>query len=344
MAENRIITDGDPIPYTAGAGSEKRIHHINWVDANDKEHYDILESDPREFVKKIKADGGEITDRELEIEPRPWSFCEVMVRSMVHGTERHCAKHLGTNSYTHEIILSGKTNFRNDVATVTPYKGSRAGKLKPHWYTQIREMLVDSFGAEVIEGIEADDEVSIRMNEGRQWGDHCILSTIDKDLDQIIGKHWDNKKKVFYMVGAEEATFLLYSQILSGDPTDDIPGAMGLGPGKAQKLIGKWQEEYQADSVIQAAYPMVELYLWDNIVQEYSQRGSKGAFPNLFPEALAIEQARLVNLQSYRGQLWTPPGHEPEDVNEWHVKRINAGVDWDKVPEVMSPDEYDHGT
>lgn len=310
MGLNRIIVDADPILYTAGAAAEQREHDIIWEDDKGGMHRSMLKEDPRAFVKQIKADGGKIVERELMIHPKPWPFCAMLVRSVVGGIRRRCETYLKTDKVEWELILSGEGNFRNGIATVTPYKGSRKDKLKPHWYPNIRQYLIDSFDAIVVDGIEADDEVSIRMNEARSLGDKAILATIDKDLDQIEGVHWDYKKHVMYNVTHDDGQFLLYSQILSGDATDDIPGCMGLGPVNAQKLIKKWSKEWEDSEWRHDSFPDMDMFLWENIVAEYSQRGCKGAFPNLFPEALAIEQARLVALQEYRTQLWTPPGAE----------------------------------
>ena len=58
------------------------------------------------------------------------------------------------------IFLSGQTNFRYDIATIQPYKGNRTDR-KPYWYNEIREYLINNRGAEVVQGIEADDALAM---------------------------------------------------------------------------------------------------------------------------------------------------------------------------------------
>jgi hypothetical protein len=52
---------------------------------------------------------------------------------------------LDTDGY--ELFLTGKTNFRNDVAVTVPYKGNRTNKAKPVHLPLLREYLVTAWGA-----------------------------------------------------------------------------------------------------------------------------------------------------------------------------------------------------
>ena len=59
------------------------------------------------------------------------------------------------------LYISGKDNFREKVATILPYKGNRDPLHKPKYYKEIREYLKDAYGAQVVDGQEADDEIGI---------------------------------------------------------------------------------------------------------------------------------------------------------------------------------------
>ena len=61
---------------------------------------------------------------------------------------------------TYRGFLSGNGNFREQVATIKPYKGNRDAKHKPKYYKEIKQHLIDRWNAEVIDGREADDALA----------------------------------------------------------------------------------------------------------------------------------------------------------------------------------------
>ena len=64
-----------------------------------------------------------------------------------------------------ELHLTGKGNFRHDVAVTLPYKGNRKYTAKPIHYKAIRKHMVDKWDAIVTDGMEADDKLAIRQHE-----------------------------------------------------------------------------------------------------------------------------------------------------------------------------------
>ena len=87
---------------------------------------------------------------------------------------------------TYELFLTGKNNFRNTVATTTPYKGNRKDVAKPIHLEFLRGYMVDAWGATVSDGEEADDLIAIRATE---LGDDALMVSIDKDFNQVAGWH-----------------------------------------------------------------------------------------------------------------------------------------------------------
>ena len=79
----------------------------------------------------------------------------------------------------HELFLTGKQNFRYDIAVTAPYKGNRKDKAKPKHLPLLREYLQVSWDASVSDGQEADDDIAIRATE---LGEDCIIASIDKDF------------------------------------------------------------------------------------------------------------------------------------------------------------------
>jgi len=112
------------------------------------------------------------------------------------------------------LHLTGKGNFRDEIAVTAPYKGNRKGAEKPKHYKLIRDYLVYSWDAVIWEGMEADDAIAIEATELK--GDGVIVS-LDKDLDQVVGWHYNFVKDNLYYIDQETANFNFYKQFLTGD-------------------------------------------------------------------------------------------------------------------------------
>jgi DNA polymerase-1 len=117
---------------------------------------------------------------------------------------------------------------------------SRQTKGKPPNVTvpALRELLVMSGHAIASEGCEADDYVRTWALQARAAGIEYVICSIDKDLKCIPGTHYfmHKGKEQLVEIGEFEAEKFFYTQLLSGDPTDSIPGIPGIGPVKAEKL------------------------------------------------------------------------------------------------------------
>ena len=81
----------------------------------------------------------------------------------------------------YKAYITGRGNFRNEIAVTEPYKGNRKDAKRPKHYEAIRKHL-QRLGAELVEGQEADDAVAIEASTNGGW-----IVSIDKDLDQVAG-------------------------------------------------------------------------------------------------------------------------------------------------------------
>lgn len=180
-----------------------------------------------------------------------------------------------------EFYLTGKTNFRNDIAVTRPYKGNRKSE-KPVHLQALRDYLVDEYGAVVSEGNEADDMMAIRQTE---LGDDSIIISLDKDLDMVKGWHYNFVKHEKYYITAEEGMLKFYTQILTGDKVDNIQGVHRCGPKKAEKILQDCK---------------TELEMWEAVVEAHGS------------EERALEDARLLWMQTKEGELWLPPNQREE--------------------------------
>jgi len=180
----------------------------------------------------------------------------------------------------YELHLTGKGNFRNDIAVTVPYKGNRAELKKPVHLQSLRQHLMDEWDAKVAQGQEADDAIAIRATE---LGDEAIIVSLDKDFDQVQGWHYNFVKHDMYYVTAEEGLLNFYMQFLTGDRIDNIIGVKGIGPVKARKLL--------------SGLSQVPSKLWQTVVEYLG-------------EERALENGRLLYLRRKEGEIWNPPSEE----------------------------------
>ena len=141
----------------------------------------------------------------------------------------------------YNLYLTGKFNFREQVATLLPYKGNRDPDHKPKYYNEIKEYLIDTWNAQVIDGMEADDAVGIEQYKHKDKS--TVIVSTDKDLDCIPGHHYNWVKKIFYYVTLNQANLNFLGQMLEGDRSDNIPGINGIGPKTVPKIIAKCNED-----------------------------------------------------------------------------------------------------
>jgi 5'-3' exonuclease len=193
-----------------------------------------------------------------------------------------------------EVFLSGKTNFRFDIAVTEPYKGNRAGKEKPIHFQALRDYLVEEWDADVSVDQEADDTIAIRATE---LGDEGIIVSLDKDFDQVVGWHYNFAKKRLYYIEQDEGDLNFYMQFLMGDRIDNIIGVKGIGCVKAAKLLdGK------------TPYEMYQVCV------------------EHLGEERALENGRLLYLRRKEGELWMPPEAEETTSHEAKQEERTKGL------------------
>jgi hypothetical protein len=176
----------------------------------------------------------------------------------------------------HELFLTGKANYRNEIAVTAPYKGNRKDVKKPKHLPLLREYLQTAWGATVSDGQEADDDIAIRATE---LGDEAIIVSIDKDFMQVPTWHYNFVKKVKKYVTPEEGLRFFYKQILTGDNADNIKGLHLVGEVRATKMLADAKTEQE---------------LYQCCVE------AMGA-------ERVLENARLLWLRRQPNQLWEPP-------------------------------------
>ena len=156
------------------------------------------------------------------------------------------------DSYYLSIFDAKGKNFRHDI-----YKDYKANR--PPMPEDLREQLsplkeiCDAMGMPVIEipKVEADDVIATLAVMGSQQGMPIIISSLDKDLMQLVEdplvKMMNTMNNQIYDVAGVEEKFGVHpNQIIDylaivGDTSDNIPGVPKVGPKTAVKWLGEFK-------------------------------------------------------------------------------------------------------
>lgn len=222
----------------------------------------------------------------------PFDFVRELLHQRIDTIAYNCRTTLPPKIY----MTEGRT-FRYDVAKKKPYKGTRSSK-KPWHFDNLTTYLRDVLGAQIVTGIEADDQLAIDHVSSNGT---TILCSRDKDLKQIPGwfYSWElgqqpsfgpllitkegsleftpaipEKKRPAKLTGTGYKWFC--AQCLIGDPTDNIPGLPGCGPVEAYKRLteGIWEgDAFQASQLTRVLVDSYTEHYGPTWEQELTEQG-----------------------------------------------------------------------
>jgi len=118
-----------------------------------------------------------------------------------------------------------------------------------------------------------------------------IIITVDKDLDNTPGWHYNFVKKEKYWITEEEGIRNFYKQLLTGDAVDNIKGIKGIGPKRAEHLLGRGKNEKDYYSIV---------------LQQYRHH-LPYEFTGVNPTEQLNENAQLLWIMREEGKHWSPP-------------------------------------
>lgn len=191
------------------------------------------------------------------------------------------------------VYLTGSGNYRAQIAH--DYKGNRKSTEKPEHYGAIKEYMIETLGAVLIEGEEADDA----LGYGACTQGHGI-ATLDKDLDGVPGVHYNWKRKEVYYVSPEDADRFFYKQMLTGDATDNIPGLFRMTGKKASKKFYEPLETMDSPAEMYAHVRAIYSDAYDSV----------GMCPDDKDEVIdgwLLKIARCLWIRREPGQMWEVP-------------------------------------
>lgn len=243
---DRVLIDGDILCHKAACVSEIREHSVVWPDGNSYLAF-RKKADALEYIEDKEGYSIQITQ-----EPLPMSFAKDCVVSIIQGI----INELDCSNLTIYLSNSDSRNcFRRRA--YPDYKANRKTLIKPINLPAIRQFLIEGYDAKVMDIVEADDGLGADQCMSK---DHTVIASIDKDLLQIPGYHYniDSKQlikssdpgKLWIQTRGKNKKdlkgygFLWFAaQMLLGDTVDNIKGIKGVGPVKVFGLLGDLKDK-----------------------------------------------------------------------------------------------------
>ena len=199
---------------------------------------------------------------------------------------------LETKADDYTMYLGGSTNYRYSI--YPDYKGNRKED-KPTHYHALRRYLLDTYKCITTEDIETDDALCIEQYE---HGDESVICSIDKDLLQVPGHHYNFVKSESSYISAVEGNRNFYKQLIAGDGADNIPSY----DGKVRNAIPKFIQELlnPLDSL------ETSLDMYEHCLELYS----RGWCPSS-KQFIMHRNAQLLYLLRTHNDTWLPPIMNP---------------------------------
>lgn len=192
------------------------------------------------------------------------------------------------NDYT--LYIGGSTNFRYNVWPL--YKANRVAP-KPAHYQATRQYLLDNYKCEVTQYIEADDALGI---EQCKLGNSSVICSIDKDLLQIPGHHFNFVKGESLYVSEVDGLRTFYKQLITGDGADNIPSYDGKIRNTTPKFIQRLLEPIDTMTHEGSMYDYVANTIYDNY-----------DWPRPEQYETMLRNAKLLYIWKKENDEWTPP-------------------------------------
>jgi DNA polymerase-1 len=215
--------------------------------------------------------------------------CDELIRKILHDT----------NSLHYKTFLTGTDNFRKKL--FPEYKANRKDKPRPKWLQACRDHLVKYWHAEIVDGKEADDALGIEQTAHEL---DSVICSIDKDLLQIPGFHYNFVKQEEKFISPFDGMRNFYKQLITGDSADNIPAFDGKLrnsiPKFVQKLLDPLDEMIEELDMYNYAYKV-----WE---EEF---GNPLGFKHL--EERLHTHASLLYIWRKENDKWIKPGAQQDD-------------------------------
>jgi DNA polymerase-1 len=194
----------------------------------------------------------------------------------------------GANEAMLYLSPGNQASFRYRIAP--DYKANRKDKPKPKHYKFLRDFLKSEFLAITGDDEEADDSLGVALSSDKEGT--SILVSIDKDLDQIAGWHFNFVTEETYKISPLEGARVFYTQLLVGDTSDNIEGCPKVGKITAARLLEGCETEKEMYEVCLKAY----------------KRAFKNDLRRLFTAERILKAGSLLWIRRKNGLQWNING------------------------------------
>lgn len=259
MSDVVLVLDGDEIAFQIAAACEQRGILVT-NKTNESQHGFKTRTQLKEFLHglEVPEDFYSIEDTQIAEDERN-AFATVKAK-LSNYREKFKTDNI-------EIYLSGTGNFRDDLLLPYKYKDNRKDSIRPLLLQKVRDYLINYQKAVVVNGMEADDQLSIRAYEGYKAGQKVIATTVDKDAMGYTGYIFNPDKMTEpQLIDGYGELYLnekgdvkgygrvwTYFQILNGDPvdgykpTDLVEVVKGKKPRFGEKAVYKLLADCDSD-------------------------------------------------------------------------------------------------
>ncbi len=294
----RVIVDADQYAYAAGGATQRTVYDYVAVLGEDVIESGIAENKADvEAVRSSLPEGAELHVTEI-VDAEPLEHALALCKRSLLGVEQ-AMDEAGVEFDRLELYLTGKGNFREEIATIRGYKANRIGIAKPVHYKGIRRYMRERWNARTVKGFEADDALAMIAHQNDYNPEAVILVSQDKDLRTVPGRHYNPRKKAWSVVTEREALLNFYRQVVMGDPVDNVPGCFKAGPKAADELLATVYDKDEAE----IARAVLDLYV--------RSLGKKGC-PYTEAAVAMLENCRLLHMartieETQEGGYWHFP-------------------------------------
>ena len=288
----RVLFDADSMVYGCGFASQKVVYDYVLVSDDEVIEGIALSRDELAATAAMLPEGWTISYNSIA-EAEPLENALALCKRQILRVEEDLTR-LGYDFQRLELFLTGKGNFRDALAVTKPYKGNRLAMEKPIHYKAIRRYLRNRWGAVVVDGREADDEVAIISASLNYDPEQVVIVSQDKDLLTVPGLLYNYRKREMRYVTPKEALVSFYRQMLTGDAVDNIGGCYRVGETKAKTLIHEGLTEYE---------------MYKTVLEQFEKSKKTKGCPYADRDAaeVVLEHGRLLHMLRSPEDVWIPP-------------------------------------
>lgn len=185
------------------------------------------------------------------------------------------------------LVFSDGVSFRYGVWP--QYKANRKKYRKPAGYRKLVEWVekaAQARGWQVarLADIEGDDVLGVLSEPGD------VIVSVDKDMLTLPGLHLRNGE--IMEVSELEADRAFFTQVLTGDQSDNYPGCPGYGPVTAERLMDGCTSAEQ---------------MWAEVLAAYAKKGLSPAYALTQARCARILRPGEYDFEAGTVRLWSPP-------------------------------------